>query len=88
MEIFTLLETLEDISSDEAKQRMAELREKYIMDRASELETAEEKGEAGFGYDSLFVPEGYELTFAQLGEDIKNSCSHRARALKKLKEIL
>ena len=49
---------------------------------------AEEKGEAGFGYDSLFVPEGYELTFAQLGEDIKNSCSHRARALKKLKEIL
>ena len=43
-EIKEAIETLEDISSDEAKERIAELREKYIMDRASELETAEEKG--------------------------------------------
>lgn len=43
-EIKEAIETLEEISSDEAKERMAELRQKYIMDRESELETAEEKG--------------------------------------------
>lgn len=43
-EIKEAIETLEEISSDEAKERMAELRQKYIMDRAEELETAEEKG--------------------------------------------
>ena len=42
-EIKEAIETLEEISSDEAKERMAELRQKYIMDRAEELETAEEK---------------------------------------------
>ncbi len=43
-EIREAIETLEDISSDEAKIRIAELREKYIMDKEAELETAEEKG--------------------------------------------
>lgn len=41
-------------------------------------------GEQGFGYDPLFVPEGYEKTFGELGEEIKNSLSHRARALAKV----
>ncbi len=45
----------------------------------------QEKGAGGFGYDSLFVPEGYCETFAQLGADIKNTLSHRARALSELK---
>lgn len=40
----------------------------------------EPRGGAGFGYDPLFVPEGREETFAQLGEDVKNHLSHRARA--------
>lgn len=44
----------------------------------------EERGDHGFGYDSLFVPEGYEETFAQLPETVKNSISHRARALQAL----
>ena len=39
------------------------------------------QGEAGFGYDPLFVPEGYDQSFGELGEDVKNSLSHRARAL-------
>lgn len=39
------------------------------------------KGESGFGYDPVFVPEGYEQTFAELGESIKNQMSHRAKAL-------
>ena len=43
-EIKEAIETLEDISSDEAKERIAELRQKYIMDMKSQLRTAEEKG--------------------------------------------
>jgi XTP/dITP diphosphohydrolase len=45
----------------------------------------QEKGTGGFGYDSLFVPEGHCETFAQLGANIKNTLSHRARALSELK---
>lgn len=45
-------------------------------------------GENGFGYDPLFVPEGYDKTFAQLGAEEKNKISHRAKALKKLERIL
>ena len=45
-------------------------------------------GENGFGYDPLFVPEGYDKTFAQLGAEEKNKISHRAKALEKLERIL
>lgn len=44
----------------------------------------EKRGTAGFGYDPLFVPDGYDQSFAQLGTDIKNTISHRARAVEKL----
>ena len=50
--------------------------------------TEEELGERGFGYDSLFVPEGHEETFAQLPAEYKNSLSHRHKALEKLTEII
>jgi XTP/dITP diphosphohydrolase len=46
------------------------------------------RGEGGFGYDPLFVPEGYAQSFSELGADIKNQLSHRARAWKKLEEWL
>jgi len=43
-----------------------------------------EKGDGGFGYDSLFVPDGHCETFAELPEETKNGISHRARALEKV----
>lgn len=45
-------------------------------------------GNDGFGYDPLFLPNGYSESFAQMTDDMKNSISHRARALEKLKEVL
>ncbi len=48
----------------------------------------QKKGESGFGYDPIFMPEGYTKTFAELGNDIKNQISHRALAIKKLINFL
>ena len=48
----------------------------------------EKHGTEGFGYDPLFVPNGYDMTFAELGPDIKNKISHRARAVAKLIEYI
>lgn len=48
----------------------------------------EPRGKNGFGYDPLFVPNGFDKTFAQLADKVKNKLSHRARALEKLKAKL
>ena len=48
----------------------------------------EPAGTSGFGYDPLFIPDGYDKTFAELGADVKNSLSHRARALEKVVKFL
>ncbi|MDR1526307.1 MAG: non-canonical purine NTP diphosphatase [Dysgonamonadaceae bacterium] len=48
----------------------------------------EERGSTGFGYDSLFVPQGYTQTFAELGAEVKNAISHRAEAVNRLKQFL
>ena len=45
-------------------------------------------GAAGFGYDPIFVPEGYTETFAELPMEVKNSMSHRGRAIQKLVDFL
>lgn len=46
------------------------------------------RGQGGFGYDPLFIPNGFEQSFAELGEDVKNRLSHRSKALAKLKKRL
>ena len=47
-----------------------------------------ERGTNGFGYDPIFVPDGFDQTFAELSDSIKNQISHRARALLKTKHFL
>lgn len=50
--------------------------------------TLKPKGISGFGYDPLFIPDGYKQTFAEMKPSFKNKISHRARALKKTKEFI
>jgi len=46
------------------------------------------RGKKGFGYDPLFIPEGHDQTFAELGDAVKNTLSHRARALAQTADFL
>ena len=46
------------------------------------------RGQGGFGYDPLFVPDGFDISFAELGEEVKNRLSHRFKALVQLKQWL
>lgn len=48
----------------------------------------EEYGQGGFGYDPVFIPEGYDKTFGELPAEVKNSISHRSRALAELVKLL
>ena len=48
----------------------------------------EERGEGGFGYDPLFIPDGYDQTFAEMPQELKNKISHRANAFRKAMEFI
>lgn len=60
----------------------------FFEGRVDGVITMEKRGEGGFGYDPIFIPDGYDKTFAELGEDIKNKISHRAKAIAALCEYL
>jgi XTP/dITP diphosphohydrolase len=61
----------------------------YLFEGIVEGKLIEEaRGNAGFGYDPVFVPEGHTETFAEMGADVKNTISHRAKAVEKLKAFL
>ena len=63
---------------------------RLIMYTAFTAETisTEERGENGFGYDKIFIPENMDKTLAEIGAEEKNKFSHRKRALEDLKNIL
>jgi XTP/dITP diphosphohydrolase len=88
-----LLKNMEGITNRKARFRtvIALLMDgkEYLFDGIVEGVIIDEKrGNSGFGYDPVFVPNGYNETFAQLGSDIKNNISHRAKAVLKLHDFL
>ncbi len=83
-----LLHNLEGVANRKARFRtvfalIADGKEHYFEGIINGEIIKVRKGTAGFGYDSIFVPEGYTQTFAEMGNDIKNKISHRAIATQK-----
>ena len=91
-----LLAALKDIEIEERTAKFITvialvLEDKEIITMTGEIKgsiAVENMGSNGFGYDPLFIPEGYDRSFAQLGHEIKNKISHRAKALEELKKII
>lgn len=88
-----LLESLKGISNRKARFRTVIAAiingKEYYFEGIVKGEIIESpKGDTGFGYDPIFQPEGYNQTFAELGDDIKNKISHRAKAVEKLRDFL
>lgn len=88
-----LLENMEGKENRKARFRTAicliEGGEKHFFDGIVNGEIIRaRRGGSGFGYDPVFMPEGYSETFAEMGNDEKNKISHRARAVAKLCEYL
>lgn len=91
-----LLEKLEGVPLEERTAKFKTVIAIVLEDKSIKLASGEcrgkigfePKGENGFGYDPLFIVDGYGKTFAELGEEVKNKISHRANALKNLKKEL
>jgi XTP/dITP diphosphohydrolase len=86
-----LLESMMDVPANERTARFVccihyldEQREIVVRGECEGRIGVEERGAGGFGYDSVFIPTGYERTFAELTADEKNAVSHRGIALRKL----
>ena len=74
------------LASVERRTSSVEGRELQLLEGVCEGQIGfEPRGQGGFGYDPLFIPTGFTQTFAELGGEIKNRLSHRAKALAKLK---
>lgn len=87
-----LLRKLEGVDNRRARFRtviaLIESREITFEGIVNGIIIRERRGGEGFGYDPVFQPEGYDKTFAELGSEVKNKISHRARAVKKLADYL
>ena len=90
-----LLHEMKDLSQDRREARfrsviafVAHDVEKISEGICSGTIIAETRGRGGFGYDPLFVPDGYDKTFAELSLEVKNRISHRAKALQTMKFVL
>lgn len=88
-----LLENLKDVALENRTAKFKTVIAIVLEDGSIEIVVGEcsgkiiteQRGDSGFGYDPLFVPDGYDETFAQLDSNIKNNISHRRDALEKLK---
>lgn len=62
--------------------------EPYAGPDASTVGTTELRGSGGFGYDSIFIPDGHDRTFAEMSSEEKNAVSHRRLAVDELRKFL
>ena len=88
-----LLEALEGVENRKARfKTVIALNlngEQYLFEGKVEgVITKEQHGEKGFGYDPIFLPDGFDQTFAEMPMEVKNKISHRGRATQKLVEFL
>ncbi len=91
-----LLEAIKDVPDDRLQAAfvcvicyLEEGREpRYFEGRCEGRLKRAKSGLRGFGYDPLFIPDGYQETFAELGDEVKNRISHRAKALQGLESYL
>ncbi len=87
-----LLHELEDIDDRSARFKCVmalstpEGKVQFIEGKCEGTITTKPRGTNGFGYDPVFIPQGYDRTFAELDSNLKNSISHRARALEEAKK--
>lgn len=88
-----LLRNMEGVENRRARFRtvialIIEGKEHLFAGEVAGVITADESGEGGFGYDPVFMPDGFDRTFSEMDAETKNSISHRGRAVAKLAEFL
>jgi XTP/dITP diphosphohydrolase len=94
--IHTLLKKIEGVPSEQRNARFRcvmclmgpENTERIVSGVCEGTITFEPRGNNGFGYDPVFIPRGYDRTFAEMEQSVKNNISHRGQALLALKEGL